>query len=134
MHKSDRFSPEVLEAGRLIRSAEAGRKPGKGAVGILIRDSQLSKAWNRASALEVYGEGGITILTGKQLPTSYAKTLLDSNFAVFRRLSVHQNADELMNLREKNNFRTIIPYHCGEVLSFDKKNIKVMHPGENIRF
>lgn len=134
MHKSDRFSPEVLEAGKLIRGAEAGRKPGKGAVGILIRDSQLSKAWNRASALEVYGEGGITILTGKQLPTSYAKTLLDSNLAVFRRLSVHQNADELMNLREKNNFRTIIPYHCGEVLSFDKKNIKVMHPGENIRF
>lgn len=134
MYQSDRFLPDELTPGKQIRGADPSRKPGKGAVGILVRDSQLSKVWNRATALEIYGEGGMTILTGKQLPTSYAKTLLESGLAVFRRLSVHQNADELLMLREKNNFKLIVPYHCGESLSFDKKNIEVMHPGEIVRF
>ena len=132
--RSERLLPEELMPGKMIGGADPDRKPGKGAVGILVRDSQLSKPWNWASALEIYGEGGITVLTGKQLPSSYAKTLLESGMAVFTRLSVHQNADELMMLREKNNFRIIVPYHCGESLSFDKKNIEVMHPGEILRF
>ncbi|MCR5293752.1 MAG: MBL fold metallo-hydrolase [Lachnospiraceae bacterium] len=128
-----RYFTEELEPGRKINGAMPGRKNGKGAAGILIRDSQLFRFSSRASALELYGEGGITILTGKQLPDSYAKTLLDSELAVFRRLSVHQNADELLLLREKNEFKTIVPFHCGSSLTFDKKNIQVMHPGEILR-
>lgn len=102
--------------------------------GILVRDSQLVKNENRQVALGAFERGGTTVLTGKQDPQSFARKLLDGGKAEFCRISVHQNADEMMRLIGKNQFTRVVPYHCREVLSFDSPDISVFSAGDRIRF
>ena len=97
---------------------------------ILVRDSQLFKEENWHIAVGVAKEGGSTILTGKQDPSSFARALLNSGDAVFYRISVHQNIAEMKRLAGKNHFGKVVPYHCREQLSFDDPDIVVLKPGE----
>lgn len=99
---------------------------------ILVRDSQLVKEDNRRIAEGVYATGGLTILTGKQDPSSYARKLLDEGKAAFCRISVHQNISEMRSLLQKNHFHKVVPYHCREQLHFDEPGILVMQPGESV--
>lgn len=100
--------------------------------GILVRDSQLVKGKNREIARGVSQKGGRTILTGKQDPASFARELLNRHEADFCRISVHQNVDEMMRLRNNNHFRVVVPYHCREKLVFDEPDIAVLEPGDSI--
>ena len=104
------------------------------ASGVLVRDSQLYKEINQKSAGEIIGAGGRVVLTGKQDPSSFARMLFDSGKADFYRLSVHQNAEEMLRLAKRNSFRTVVPYHCREELSFSKKKYLVLKPGDRVRF
>ena len=54
--------------------------------------------------------------------------------ADFLRISVHQTAEELRELRRKNRFARIVPFHSAEQMSFAEKNIIVMKPMETIEF
>ena len=101
---------------------------------VLVRDSQLSREVNRHTADCIREAGGRTVLTGKQDPASYARKLLDEGSADFLRLSVHQNADELLRLMKRNEFRAVVPYHCREELTFKKKRVIVLHPGDRVKF
>lgn len=102
--------------------------------GILVRDSQLAKQVNRDSAERVLRSGGCVILTGKQDPSGFARKFLNEERAEFYRISVHQNVDEMLRLARRNSFRTVIPFHCREKLTFRKTTIKVLRPGDRIRF
>ena len=97
-----------------------------------MRDSQLVKGKNREIARGVSQKGGRTILTGKQDPASFARELLNRHEADFCRISVHQNVDEMMRLRNNNHFRVVVPYHCREKLVFDEPDIAVLEPGDSI--
>ncbi|MDO5702528.1 MAG: MBL fold metallo-hydrolase [Lachnospiraceae bacterium] len=103
-------------------------------MGIVVRDTQLVKDKNREIARGVYQKGGRTVLTGKQDPASYARMLLNRREADFRRISVHQNIDEMMRLRDRNDFKCIVPYHCREELSFEEPDIAVLRAGDEITF
>lgn len=104
------------------------------AAGILILDSQLYKTENRHLADCVLQSGGEVILTGKQVPSSYARTLLDSGNAEFLKVAVHQNTEEMLHLTEKNRFRFVLPYHCRKTLSFDDPTILVLKAGDIVKF
>jgi hypothetical protein len=60
--------------------------------------------------------------------------MLAAGMADFLRISVHQTAEELRELRRKNRFARIVPFHSAEQMSFAEKNIIVMKPMETIEF
>ena len=123
------FEKDIEDPGR------DGEFPEKYAeAGILVRDSQLFKDINRSTAERVCAAGGRVILTGKQDPSSFARALLDTGKADFFRISVHQNAEEMLRLVKRNSFGTVIPYHCRSELSFRKKKMLVLKPGDCVRF
>ncbi|MDO4620469.1 MAG: MBL fold metallo-hydrolase [Lachnospiraceae bacterium] len=101
-------------------------------LGILVCDSQLADERNRRLAETMLAENGSVILTGKQDPSGYAKKLYLQGQAAFCRIPVHQNTVELEFLDAENQFRTVVPYHCRQELSFDADRIKVLHIGECI--
>lgn len=107
-------------------------KPAAG--GYLVVDSQLYDADHRELVQKILDAGGRVILTGKQDPKSYSKQLLDEGKADFLRIPVHQTCSELLSLRKKNAFGTIVPYHSREALKFEEEDIHVMKPGEALRF
>ncbi len=132
--KDLRYS-EIEEFGK--GQGSPGKQPspeGLGPAGILVRDSQLSDAVSREYADRVIAEGGDVILTGKQDPASYARKLLNDGKAGFFRISVHENEEEMLRLMKRNSFRVVIPYHCREELTFKKKKIRVLVPGDRVRF
>ena len=92
----------------------------------------MSNRMNREIARGVSQKGGRTILTGKQDPASFARELLNRHEADFCRISVHQNVDEMMRLRNNNHFRVVVPYHCREKLVFEEPDIAVLEPGDSI--
>ena len=104
-----------------------------GWTGILVRDSQLRDETNQLLAQYVSNAGGRVILTGKQDPSSYARRLYDEGKADFCRISVHQNTDEMLKLAGRNDFGTVIPYHCRQKLEFDRDDVIVLEPGDRIR-
>lgn len=104
------------------------------AVGIFVLDSQLYKPKNRALADTVLEAGGKVILTGKQVPSSYSRNLLDNGKAEFLKVAVHQNVREMLHLKHRNHFRFVLPYHCRKTLSFDDPSILVLKAGDIVKF
>ncbi len=103
-----------------------------GRKGILVKDSQLWDPADIRIAEAVLAAGGNVVLTGKQDPAGYARKLYDEKRAVFCRISVHQNAEEMMRLADKNRFGRVIPYHCRQKLVFDRDNVFVLEAGDRV--
>ena len=103
-----------------------------GRKGILLKDSQLWDPADIRIAEAVLASGGNVVLTGKQDPAGYARKLYDEKRAVFCRISVHQNAEEMMRLADENRFDRVIPYHCRQKLVFDRDNIFVLEAGDRV--
>ena len=101
---------------------------------IVVPDTQIAKEWNRDTALHILDAGGRVVLTGKQIPGGCASMMLSQGKADFMRISVHQTAEELLELRRKNKFARIVPFHSAEQMTFAEKNISVMRPMETIEF
>lgn len=104
------------------------------AIGILVLDSQLYKKGSQELADAVVDAGGKVILTGKQVPSSYARTMLEDGRAEFLKISVHQNKEELLHLKDKNKFHFLLPYHCRKTLSFSDPTILVLKAGDIVKF
>ncbi|MBQ6376951.1 MAG: MBL fold metallo-hydrolase [Lachnospiraceae bacterium] len=102
--------------------------------GILVQDSQLRESENRQIAEGAYARGGLTVLTGKQDPASFARRLFDGGKAEYHRISVHQNREEMMQLLAKNEFRYVIPFHSREELQFDEEHILALKTGDRVKF
>ncbi len=101
---------------------------------IFVLDSQLYRPKSRELADTVLEAGGKVILTGKQVPSSYARELLDSEKAEFLKVSVHQNKQELLHLKARNRFHFVLPYHCRKTLKFDDPSILVLKAGDAVKF
>lgn len=106
-------------------------KPAPG--GYLVIDSQLYDREHQELAQKVLDAGGRVVLTGKQDPKSFSRKLLDEQKADFLRIPVHQTSSELLSLRRKNAFKTIVPYHSRKTLKFEEEDVHVMKAGEALR-
>ncbi|HUM82848.1 MAG TPA: MBL fold metallo-hydrolase [Lachnospiraceae bacterium] len=131
-YSGDAFEDQIQKKGSSREETEEDPR-GSQPSAIVLSDSQLSKEENRKLAFLLYEAGGITVLTGKQDPASYARMLLNEKKAVFLRISVHQNKNELIRLAKKNDFRYVVPFHCREELHFIKKKYLLLHVGDSVK-
>ena len=121
-------------SGNYLKVKEFSEKAVLPGSAIVVPDTQIAKEWNRDTALHIHDAGGRIVLTGKQIPGGCASRMLAAGMADFLRISVHQTAEELRELRRKNRFARIVPFHSAEQMSFAEKNIIVMKPMETIEF
>lgn len=104
------------------------------ACGILVADTSMKKEMTGRLARAVEEAGGKVIVTGKQLAGTRARQMVESGDAVFLRISVHQNKEELVKLVRKNKITFAVPFHCRDELTSAEKRVIPMANGETLFF
>lgn len=103
------------------------------AAALLVADSQLAGDENRQLAARVKALGGSVLFTGRTKSGTTAEKMVQMGNGEFRRISVHQNVDEMKRLTSKNKFGLVIPNHTEQTLEFHKKRYHILKAGDKIQ-
>lgn len=124
---------EHLQEMRPITDSTPDELP-SGACGILVADTSMKKEMTGRLARAVEAAGGKVVVTGKQLPGTRARQMVESGDAIFLRLSVHQNKEELIRLVKKNRITFAVPFHCRDELMSSDGRVTPMRTGDTLFF
>ena len=98
---------------KIYATVQAYRGQSKGIV--FVGDPQLKKQSSQNIARQILDLGGSAVMTGTTEKNSYSEKLINDNKMVSLRYPVHLNYRQFEELKSRNRFSAVIPYHSAEL-------------------